>query len=223
MNRKLSWVERVALSVGVLSLAACGGSTLSTGSDGGDGGEKKDAPSSGDGAGDAAGDAGHEVPLNHRPNDSQCAQTPAPGTCMLQNVGGQCSQDSQCTSGTNGRCIENNGGALFCQCTYDTCTQDTDCPTGDLCVCHGSPYTFGAGNTCMMGNCRVDSDCGASGYCSPTVGTSGCGSVGGYYCHTAADQCVNDSDCSGSMSGPELCEWSATNNRWQCTMELLCG
>ena len=166
-------------------------------------------------------DAG-EVPLDHRPNDSQC-QTPAPaGDCQLPQGIGACTTDSQCTAGTNGRCNESNGGALFCSCAYDACQHDTDCPTNELCVCHGSAFATGDGNTCMPGNCRVDSDCGANGYCSPDHGAGGgCGSVTGYYCHTTSDQCVNDSDCSGQ--GQDVCAWSDTAKRWECQQQLLCG
>jgi len=98
---------------------------------------------------------------------------------------------------------------------------DTDCKTGELCVCHGSAYTDGQGNTCMPGNCRVDSDCGTAGFCSPSHGTSGCGGVTGYYCHTVADTCTNDSDCSGSPI--DVCAWSAKQSRWTCQRSLLCG
>lgn len=69
---------------------------------------------------------------------------------------------------------------------------------------------------CMPGNCRVDSDCeSGGGYCSPSqnaglfVCSDGCsgtcgGGLTGYYCHTAADECVNDCDCAGLAppSGP---------------------
>jgi hypothetical protein len=165
---------------------------------------------------------GGEIPTNHRPNDDQCATSPAPGTCNEMTGGGaMCSADTDCTAGTNGRCVESTGGALFCSCTYDTCSTDSDCMTGDLCVCHGSAYTGGEGNTCLPGNCRVDSDCGANGYCSPSEGSGDCGGISGYYCHTSSDTCVNDSDC--TQQGADVCEWSATDSRWECTMQLLCG
>jgi hypothetical protein len=160
-----------------------------------------------------------EIPLNHRPDDSECATAPPAGDC--QNIpSGMCMSDSDCTMGTNGRCNESTGGALFCSCQYDACVADTDCPTAQLCACHGSPYTGGDGNTCTQGNCRVDSDCGTNGYCSPSAG-GGCGGLSGYYCHTASDTCVNDSDCEGG--GAEDCQYSTTDVRWECTMELLCG
>jgi hypothetical protein len=230
----------------VLALSACGGSTtdLSTGSDASTG---TDSATDGGGIRDVnlnledgldghlpdvittpdvtqtdsgwQPDSGGGVPIYHRPNGSQCLQPAPAGDCQLPQ-GFQCTNDSQCTQGTNGRCIETSGGALTCLCTYDTCMQDTDCQPGQLCVCHGSGFTGGAGNTCMTGNCRVDSDCGPNGYCSPSHGTSGCGGVTGYYCHTAADTCTNDSDCSGA--GIEVCAWSGTSNRWECQQELLC-
>jgi hypothetical protein len=167
----------------------------------------------------SAPDASTEVPTSHRPDDSQCATVPPAGDCG--NVpDGVCTGDSDCTMGTNGRCNESTGGALFCSCQYDACAADTDCPSGQLCACHGSPYTGGDGNTCVQGNCRVDSDCGAGGYCSPSAG-GGCGGLSGYYCHTTSDTCVNDDDC--SSGGPESCQWSSTDERWECTQEDLCG
>jgi hypothetical protein len=73
----------------------------------------------------------------------------------------------------------------------------------------------------MSGNCRVDSDC-AGGYCSPSPGL--CGTATGYYCHTAKDTCVNDSDCGKpSTSFENLCAWSAADGRWECTMMPICS
>jgi hypothetical protein len=166
-------------------------------------------------------DGGSRVPVNHRPNDAECVAAAPPGDCNANGGGppGQmCTMDSQCTMGTEGRC--NTDGPLpGCLCTYDTCTDDSSCSANELCVCHGSAYTYGEGNTCMPGNCRVDSDCGAGGYCSPTA-SGGCGQVSGYYCHTPGDQCVNDSDCGGAG---DACTYSTANGIWQCTMEELCG
>jgi hypothetical protein len=70
----------------------------------------------------------------------------------------------------------------------------------------------------VTGNCRVDADCGAEGYCSPSPLTAICGdSLAGYYCHTAPDLCIDDSDCSG-----EGCVYSTTNSRWECVARLIC-
>jgi hypothetical protein len=170
-----------------------------------------------------------EAPMNHRPNDSQCATPPAAGDCLAngQPTGSRlsCSSDNDCTTGDNGRCNVASpfGGAAGCDCDYDTCMVDTDCKTGELCVCHGSPYTGGDGNTCMPGNCRVHSDCGPNGYCSPSENLDSCGFVGGYYCHTCRDTCVNDSDCPMSDDGFPTCVWSSTAGHWQCGVQLACA
>ena len=169
-------------------------------------------------------DAGR-VPANHRPNDAQCGTLPPPGDCSNQGgPGGMCQSDTTCTAGTNGRCVESGGGALFCACTYDACQSDTGCPTDETCACHGSAYVGGQGNACTQGNCRIDSDCdGGAGYCSPAENTMSCGDLLGYYCHTPNDQCVDDTDCTGSGNGPQVCTYSAAANRWQCQGEGLCG
>jgi hypothetical protein len=46
--------------------------------------------------------------------------------------------------------------------------------------------------------------------------------VGGYYCHTANDQCVDDSDCV-STGGYAACGYSTANGRWECTMIAVCA
>ena len=136
-----------------------------------------------------------------------------------------CSEDSDCTAGSNGRC-GNPGGPAGCSCSYDACAQDADCPTGQTCACHGSAYND-FGNTCVPGNCRVDADCGVGGFCSPTAPAGGwCGNVAGYYCHTPTDLCLDDSDCAGmdagSVAGAWVCEYSTTSKRWECQVVAYC-
>jgi hypothetical protein len=99
---------------------------------------------------------------------------------------------------------------------------DADCGSGQLCACHGSAYSHGEGNTCSPGNCRVDADCGAAGYCSPAYATSSCGSLAGYYCHTPADECIDDKDCAAS-NGLGVCTYSSTVGHWQCKPMTLCA
>jgi len=127
--------------------------------------------------------------------------------------------DSDCSGGANGRC--GHGAVNLCMCSYDTCMADSDCTTGQTCACHGSTYNI-FGNTCVPSNCRVDSDCGARGYCSPST-TPGqiCGAVGGYYCHTPDDQCVENTDCVGD-AGTEACVFSTASRHWECQLVLEC-
>ena len=227
------------VAVAVIGVA-CGGSEFSGSGDGGSTDGATDATAN-DAASDAttgdatAGDGGSDAtsrdaatdsapgdggaPVNHRPSDSQCSAAAPAGNCSL--MGGACAHDTDCTNGTNGRCVESTHGARLCRCTYDGCVHDTDCSTGQVCACHGSAYTNGIGNTCIPGNCRVDADCGVGGYCSPSHGGTGCGEVTGYYCHTPGDQCRNDSDCVG-MGGLQVCGWSAAHSRWECVSQPLC-
>jgi hypothetical protein len=214
--------------VAVMALCACGGVSenppgggSTNGSDAGTGGSSSD--------GGSTSDAGASpVPTNHRPSNAECIAPAPAGDCSGPGpTAGGCTTDNACTSGTDGRCITPGGGiASDCVCTYDACTADTDCTTGKTCACHGSPYTDGAGSTCVVGNCRVDSDCGVSGYCSPSSTTSVCGNnLAGYYCHTAKDECVNDTDCPSSTTTPgvPMCIYSTTDTRWECVEVTFCA
>jgi hypothetical protein len=171
-----------------------------------------------DGGSDAARvDGGGRVPMHHRVDDSACVAAAPPGNCSFGG-GPSCSTDSDCTAGTNGRCNMNTGGAAFCRCTYDACVHDTDCATGvETCACHGAAFHPDS-NECIASGCRVDSDCGASGFCSPTIG--GCGGLVGYYCHTAGDLCLDDADCTGGAI--QACEYVSAASRWECVNRLFC-
>jgi hypothetical protein len=116
------------------------------------------------------------IPKSHRASGSTCPQERALGISGLgpscsPDAGGSttCWQDSDCKAGNNGRCY---GGwnRLPCasQCSYDSCSNDFDCPANQPCECRASDFDSTA-NTCVAGsNCRVDSDCGPCGYCSPS-------------------------------------------------------
>jgi hypothetical protein len=74
---------------------------------------------------------------------------------------------------------------------------DADCSGGQVCACSSDYYggnTAYHPNLCVPANCHVDADCGPAGYCSPTAGY--CGIYEGFYCHKAADTCIDAaSDC----------------------------
>jgi hypothetical protein len=156
-----------------------------------------------------------EVPVNHRPDDSQCLAQRDSVNCGAAATG--CRSDSECEdpdAGTMGRCIQRPPQFAGCACSYDTCTDDSTCASGEVCVCHGSAYVNNAGNTCEPGNCGVDSDC-AGGYCSPSPTLSCVGGVTGYYCHGPSDQCTNDSDCADAGM-VALCTWTSSSASWMC-------
>lgn len=214
---------QAADDVGVDAAVTDGGGADAGGADTGTDAGAADAGGGDTGIDGGGTDAGRDgatarVPVNHRPDDSACQAAAPPGNCSIGS-GIACSSDSDCTGGASGRCNMNMGGAAFCRCTYDTCAHDTDCPTGQTCACHGSALHADS-NVCLPGNCRVDSDCGVGGFCSPSIAPMGCGGLGGYYCHTAADTCIDDADCSGS--GIMACEYIAASSRWECMARLFC-
>jgi hypothetical protein len=218
-RRCLITVTSLALLAALAGAGACGGEAIST-RDVSEAGPLRDT-----GGGQEAGarnESGAVSPIYHRTDDSQCATPRPPGTCPAGDAEEsevfECTSDSECVDGgLDGRCTNSPGGPAGCDCTYNACQTDTDCKTGELCVCHDSAYSYG-GNACMPGNCRVDSDCGKDGYCSPSRGMNDCSYVAGYYCHTPQDLCTNDSDC---MQG-NICSWSAADERWECQKPEYC-
>jgi hypothetical protein len=210
-----------------LLLAACGGSTEGSGGDGG-----RDAPWIGDDVDGAApydgGDAARDappadvvtgrVPVNHRPDGSTCPQQRGPGTltpgCDYDAGFGNatCKHDSDCTKGTNGRCVVPPYVPLACSttCSYDECFSDSDCTGNVPCICRTSPTDYGA-NVCEgFSKCRVDADCGPGGYCSPS-GVENCNT--GYFCHTPSDACIDDVDCGHGGT----CNYDPTAAHWRCS------
>lgn len=167
-------------------------------------------------------------PLIHRPTADACTATRAPFNCDISGSGApaECSVDSECTQGQNGRCVGNPHDG--CSCSYDQCVTDADCGSNQLCSCR-QDWHYGAGgpNVCMMSNCRVDADCGAGGYCSPSYDAQ-CGAyfgVTGWFCHTKKDECVNDSDCAqvdGGWSAP-FCGYRPEVGHWACSTTQCVG
>ena len=166
-----------------------------------------DAPRAPDGA-----------PLLHRPVSVACPVVVVPPgqsgpdpSCTYEAGTEECASSTDCTGGLNGRCLpfilrRNEHTPLIppppidpcagTECVYDQCETDSQCAPNAICDCLAAPDL--GGNFCgPVGTCRVDSDCGDGGYCSPGASSLGspCGLTGVYFCHSSADTCVNDSDC----------------------------
>jgi hypothetical protein len=170
-------------------------------------------------------DASTRVPLDHRATAVACpsARGSGPPTQPYpQKQSNGCSSDSDCTAGKNGRCFPSEPLVSGGGCSYDECFVDSDCATKTPCACRASS-TDNAANVCDPGgNCAVDSDCGPNGYCSPSV--SACGGPAPYFCHTPADECIDDSDCPPATStGCETTAFCAFDTqRWSCTQLTCC-
>ncbi len=119
-----------------------------------------------------------------RPASSELALSVCTGAswCPSNGDGGHCA-DTTCTSGANGRCecfrvpTACGSGPI---CTYDDCASDADCGAGWAFLCRETVLPAGLGamasltrrTVCVAASCRVDSDCGVGGYCSPSPSPS---------------------------------------------------
>jgi hypothetical protein len=227
---------RLWLIATLVVLAACSGTPEPPAPEPHDGGLSSD----GDAALEAGPrcDAAGRVPLNHHPAGTTCplqrpAWTPT-ANCTSDAGGGLCSidgcfQDSDCTMGANGRCGSFGGPALL-DCSYDACFQDSDCDAGQPCLCRPSNVSGPASlpNVCApIGNCSVDSDCGPSGYCSPShVGPTACACV----THEACDEPDGSgvSDVSPPQPPPGVGCWESDGGPWTqvactCSVPYACG
>ena len=160
---------------------------------------------------------GTEVPNTHRPTAIACSPStrspasPDGGTAI-------CTTDADCAS---------DAGSLFTtclhgRCSFDRCLTDADCGTTDVCACASDYYGGNAAyhpNVCVPANCRVDGDCGPGGYCSASHGY--CGSFQGFYCHTSADTCVDETkDCAGCGNA---CVYSPAVGAFTCATNICAG
>ncbi len=133
-----------------------------------------------------------------------------------------CNSDSDCPPCPNGQrdhCFGEPSLPSFQYCACDQCNSDQDCGATGACVCNATGWSnMPLGTRCVSANCRVDADCGPGGFCSPTPNIERLCYSPGYYCHTAADQCVNDTDCGSA----EVCSYSSATGAWSCTA-IACG
>jgi hypothetical protein len=137
-------------------------------------------------------------------------------TMFAPNATFACKVNADCTAKMGGRCViqQCGPGGPAClpqgtQCAYDACGTDFDCDSNNgVCECGTGA---GGTNQCIKSQCRVDADCGSNGYCSPAQGICGFGTQG-YFCHSTADQCLNDRDCNGQPGNQ--CLYDGT--KWTC-------
>jgi hypothetical protein len=154
--------------------------------------------------------------VEHRATGSTCASS------TLR----PCTTDMDCAGigfgqpGPPVTCVDSPAGKV---CGADQCATDADCAPGSACVCLADvvirPPGNGSGglrpysNQCLPADCRVDSDCGDHGACSPTKNLYCSVTIIGYQCHTCEDSCVDDADCeqgSYCVFAPEVGKWACT-------------
>jgi hypothetical protein len=173
------------------------------------------------------------VPLYHRAAAPACSgQLAEAGVKTLVFDGGSagpvasdggaiaCTTDGDCPPCANGQldhCVVEPFLQPSMQCVCDECNTDQDCSGLSVCGCNEPIWANYIGvNLCIAaGNCRVDADCGPGGFCS--LSPFQCG-AGGYYCHTAADTCLDLGDCPGGTG----CVYSLAAGAWTCSTQP-CG
>jgi hypothetical protein len=151
--------------------------------------------------------------------EERCDSERPAGNPISTMAEGDCSNDADCVEGLRGRCQDFRG---FSQCTYDECVSDDECSTPGPCGCEKAFWSDA--NACLEGDCRLDADCGEAGYCSPSLGSCGnYAGIVGYWCHTAADACVDDGDCVDPQMGAGFCMFSSEVSHWVCSYNHCVG
>jgi hypothetical protein len=214
MTRGRSHLAGLAL-LALIGAAHCGGTVLSSSSGTTSGTSSTGSSSSStSSSGCLSG-----VPANHRVQEATCAPS---------MPGGACTTDADCIEGNgfgsllHGTCTTTSAGQM---CDYNTCTTDASCPAPtDVCSCQGqSGNITNTGSACVPADCHTDADCGPGGYCSQTPAF--CGGALGWYCHTCADTCVEDTDCPADPNpgaGP-FCAFDPTVGHWSCAYTQCAG
>jgi hypothetical protein len=102
-------------------------------------------------------------------------------------VSNGCTVDATCSDKPNGTCDVFQGEYSGCFCEYG-CIQDSDCDTGQICVC-GERY-----GRCTQATCTIDSDCKDGALCLSHDPSPGCNGRA-FACQSVNDQCASDQDC----------------------------
>lgn len=194
LRRSDRGTRRTVLVAAAALTWACGGSVMSTQGSAGAGGSGAGGSGSAPNSYLCAGQP-MEVPSQHRAASNACPTDP---------------QDTNCDGGLGAGCGPH-------------CASDSDCSSNDVCTCDGTAFGYAhqsLGNVCVPSNCRTDADC-ASGYCSPSPDfqMGPFYGVQGYYCHSCADSCINDSDC--PTNG--YCAYDPTVGHWACSLSRAAG
>ncbi len=173
------------------------------------------------------------TPTFHRTQTTLCGKDrppSAPGDGGAGDAGADpCTFDSDCVAGNAGRCVYGEATAKG-KCSYDECYSDTDCPTGDLCLCRDAEEiipdlsilagTHKPTNTVCAAapTCKIDNDCGSGGFCSPSYDpTTGKFT---FQCHLPQDECTNDDDClCPNDNTTDLCFFDPAKGHWGCYLK----
>jgi hypothetical protein len=117
---------------------------------------------------------------------------------------GVCSSNADCNDAPYGACGYPADITAVCDCNYG-CMTDADCGPGRVCMC--APVD--EGTLCIEAECQTDADCDPGYRCALSPGALWYGQRASQHCHSAADECLGDADCTDG-----LCLWH--DERWEC-------
>ncbi len=148
------------------------------------------------------------VPLPPLPSEPNLADAGVRSGAKLE-----CHVHADCTQRPGGRCVVMRSDPPASEvtgshCAYNQCIGDEDCADNGVCMCGNVT------NVCLPGNCRRDSDCGGNLFCSPNI-DSCLNDIKGYFCQTASDECVRDSDCDHTKFQMR-CVYDPSVSHWTC-------
>jgi len=146
--------------------------------------------------------------------NGRCLQSIGPA-CNLHCSYDECYGDSDCPGNAPCACRSSATDSAANACaTASNCRVDTDCGPDGFC----SPSLVGSTCACLSETfCKPgEASCSVTGPNGVTVQvpcmcSGNCGK--GYFCHSAKDSCINDSDCPDGRT----CNFDLTSQSWVCT------
>jgi hypothetical protein len=135
-------------------------------------------------------------------------------------VGGaeDCGSEGACQPGES--CVDYYSTGS-CTCLAQ-CNQDSDCQTGQICLCAGGipkqdgRLSWNDINRCVPADCADDCECPDGLRCK--VSDDLCGAPEALFCTTPADDCQTSSDCSGD----DYCHYDPVEELWTCDSLAVC-
>ena len=145
--------------------------------------------------------------------NGRCLQGPGPA-CNYGCTYDECYGDSDCAGNIPCACRSSASDSAANTCaTASNCRVDTDCGPGGFC----SPSLVGSICDCISeafctpgeASCS-ETDTNGVTVQVPCLCSGNCGR--GYFCHTAKDGCIDDSDCTDGRT----CTYDLTSQSWMC-------
>ena len=151
------------------------------------------------------------APLSLTPEELEYFSCKVQGPLNDEYEWDNCRGSQDCTEHQGGFCMHwyvcDDEVVEWCECVYDECQSDSDCPEDKACACRGTAIELNPNkngnitNKCKPSNCRTDDDCPGGEVCMAHMDYCSKDSprdafiVNGFYCTTNYDSCRNHETC----------------------------